>query len=92
MYLKLLTFRIGESGVDRLAAVAAPVRVSGQAARARPDEDVPVRVQFGARDLCRRVAGTEGKVGQLLEADNLRKTYQKIRYNTNNLMVAGNNT
>ena len=73
MYLKLLTFGIGESGVDRLAAVAAPVDVPGKAACARPDEGVPVGVQFGARDLCGRVAGTEGKVGQLLEADDLRK-------------------
>ena len=74
--MKLLTFRIGESGVDRLAAVAAAVGVPGQAAGARPDEDVPVRVQLGARHLRGRVAGTEGEVGQLLEADNLKKTYE----------------
>ena len=64
-------FGIGQSGIGRLAAVAASVGVPGQAAGARPDEGVPVRVQFGARDLGGRVTGTQREVGQLLEADDL---------------------
>ena len=64
-------FGIGQPGIGRLAAVAASVGVPGQAAGARPDEGVPVRVQFGARDLGGRVTGTQREVGQLLEADDL---------------------
>ena len=71
IYCALLTFWIGESGICRLAAVAASVGVPGQAAGARPDEGVPVRVQFGARNLGGWVAGTQGEVGQLLEANDL---------------------
>ena len=55
-------FGIGQPGIGRLAAVAASVGVPGQAAGARPDEGVPVRVQFGARDLGGWVPGTQGKV------------------------------
>ena len=68
-------FGIGQSGIGRLATVAASVGVPGQAAGARPDEGVPVRVQFRARDLGGRVPGTQGEVWQLLEANDLSENF-----------------
>ena len=64
MFVSFFTFRIRQSCVGRLSAVAASVSVAGQAAISASDERLPVRL-----DVDR--VGRPGSVQNVLDSDDL---------------------